>query len=77
MLCVSLWTIWAKAVDNRVKLMLEGSTKGFAFTSFRIWDAERINKNNQTQVCIKNAINKSELFVKFRSEMFLPGRQSM
>ncbi len=53
MLCVSLWTIWAKAVDNRVKLMLEGSTKGFAFTSLRIWDTERINKNNQSQVCIK------------------------
>ena len=53
MLWVSLWAIWAKAVDKRVKLMLEGATKGFRFTNLRIQDSERINKNNQTKVSIK------------------------
>ena len=53
MLWVSLWAIWAKAVDKRVKLMPEGATKGFEFICIRIWDTERINNNNQTKVSIK------------------------
>ena len=63
MLCVSLWTIGAKAVDKRVKLMLEGVTKGFAFTNFRIWDTRRINKYNQTKAGIKK-FNKQALIAR-------------